>query len=197
MRKIEEQTNMTLSFKARTTEANWVEFTNTNRGCYTYVGRVSKGLQVLSLDRPRNGLTCVTQSAIIHELLHAAGFEHEHCRPDRDKFIKINYENIEPGKEHNFIKFNYSSVNLFNIPYDYYSIMHYSSTAFSYWPNLPTMVPLNSSIDTNLMGKRKDLSPSDIKMIKMFYNTINTSSRNRFHMNILIISILFYSSYLF
>ncbi len=42
MRKIEEQTNMTLSFKERTTEANWVEFTNTNRGCSSYVGKVGK-----------------------------------------------------------------------------------------------------------------------------------------------------------
>ena len=193
MRKIEEQTSMTLSFKERTTEADWVEFTNTNGGCYSYVGRVGIGSQELSLDRPRNGVTCIDQGIIIHELLHAAGFVHEHSRPDRDKFIKMNYENIEPGKEYAFIKYDSSLVYLVNIPYDYYSIMHYRNDAFSINGN-PTIVPLNSTIDTNLMGKRNDLSPSDVKMIKMFYNN---TSRNRFHMNILIISILFYSSYLF
>jgi hypothetical protein len=109
----------------------------------------------------------------------------------------MNYENIEPGKEYAFIKYDSSLVYLVNIPYDYYSIMHYRNDAFSINGN-PTIVPLNSTIDTNLMGKRNDLSPSDIKMIEIFYNAIiNTSSRNRFHMNILIISILFYSSYLF
>jgi hypothetical protein len=193
MRKIEEQTNNCLSFKERTTEANWVNFANTNGGCYSYVGRVRSGSQVLSLDRPRNGLTCVTQSIIIHELLHAAGFVHEHSRPDRDQYIRINYENIARGKESNFLKYDSSLVNLFSIPYDYYSIMHYQNDAFSFNGN-PTIVPLNSTIDSNLMGKRNDLSPSDVKMIKMFYNN---TSRNRFHMNILIISILFYSSYLF
>jgi hypothetical protein len=187
MRKIEEQTNMTLSFKKRTTEANWIDFTNTYDGCYSYVGRVGRGSQLLSLDRPRNGVTCITQSTIIHELLHAAGFVHEQSRPDRDQYIRINYENIARGKESNFLKYKYSSVNFFNIPYDYYSIMHYRNDAFSV-NGQPTIVPLNSTIDSNLMGKRNDLSPSDIQMIKIFYNG---SNRNRFQNNILLFAIVF------
>jgi hypothetical protein len=27
------------------------------------------------------------------------GLEHEHQRPDRDEFIQIKWENVEPGKE--------------------------------------------------------------------------------------------------
>ena len=34
----------------------------------------------------------------VHELVHTLGFVHEHTRPDRDDFISINYDNIEPGE---------------------------------------------------------------------------------------------------
>ena len=40
----------------------------------------------------------------VHELLHTLGFVHEHTRPDRDDFISVNYDNIEPGEEKNFKK---------------------------------------------------------------------------------------------
>ena len=69
----------------------------------------------------------------VHELLHTLGFVHEHTRPDRDKFISINSDNIEPGKEMNFEKrtqgssdfFKKGSVDSKNTPYDVFSLLHY------------------------------------------------------------------------
>ena len=165
MRKIEEQTNMCLSFKERTTEANWVEFKDTPTGCNSYVGKVGSGAQRVSLQKPG----CIYPEVIIHELLHAAGYEHEQCRPDRDQFIRVIYSNVQPGLEFAFDKISASVVGLFDIPYDYYSIMHYRNDAFTV-NGRNTIMTLDPTVNLNLMGKRKDLSESDIKMIKLFYN---------------------------
>ena len=37
---------------------------------------------------------------IIHELLHALGFEHMHSATDRDKYVEIKWKNIQKGNVH-------------------------------------------------------------------------------------------------
>jgi len=61
------------------------------------------------------------------------GFVHEQTRPDRDRFIDLNEDNIKPGYEKDFEKrehgddviFSEGSVNAMNTPYDMGSLMHY------------------------------------------------------------------------
>eukprot|EP00578_Thalassiosira_sp_NH16_P020436 CAMPEP_0181094224 /NCGR_PEP_ID=MMETSP1071-20121207/9876_1 /TAXON_ID=35127 /ORGANISM="Thalassiosira sp., Strain NH16" /LENGTH=299 /DNA_ID=CAMNT_0023176533 /DNA_START=337 /DNA_END=1233 /DNA_ORIENTATION=+ len=66
---------------------------------------------------------------IIHELIHALGFWHEHSRPDRDEHVQINWSSVNPAAKNNFLKA--TMVNSLKSPYDYGSIMMYPPTAFS------------------------------------------------------------------
>ena len=77
-------------------------------------------------------LSSICIFSAIHELLHAAGFNHEHQRKSRDKYIWINKKKLRQkpkDKRHNYEK-KYGS---FDCPskwsacqYDMCSIMHYN-----------------------------------------------------------------------
>ena len=65
----------------------------------------------------------------MHEFIHALGFYHEQSRPDRDKYVKVVKENVNPRTMVNF-KLAKNALT-FGVPYDALSIMHYSYKAFS------------------------------------------------------------------
>ena len=64
---------------------------------------------------------------VAHEIAHAAGFYHEHSRPDRDSYITVHLENVKDGYERDFDKLGTRSVKDIE-PYDYSSVMHYGPT---------------------------------------------------------------------
>ena len=65
------------------------------RRCSSYIGRVTQtNGQELSI-----GTNCAVLSVIVHEILHALGFIHEHTRLDRDTYVIINETNIQPGRD--------------------------------------------------------------------------------------------------
>lgn len=63
--------------------------------CYSFVGRLGS-VQAVSLNRQG----CVKVGTVQHELLHVLGFDHEHCRSDRDHHIQVLIENIMTGGRH-------------------------------------------------------------------------------------------------
>lgn len=95
-------------------------------GCWSYVGKLG-GMQEMSLQNPG----CMHNGVIMHEMIHALGVDHEQCRADRDDYITVYRENIEPDMYYNFEKVDSRRSSDFGIPYNIRSIMHYSSDAFS------------------------------------------------------------------
>ena len=110
-------------------DPDWVAITHDSGGggCWTSLGR-DGGAQVLNLDRESG---CVNIGVVMHEALHVLGLPHEHSRADRDQFVTISPENIEPGLERQLRKADIIESSLGSAPYDTSSIMHFPATAFS------------------------------------------------------------------
>ncbi|CAB3409189.1 unnamed protein product [Caenorhabditis bovis] len=123
-------------------------------GCYSQVGRTG-GKQEVSLGRG-----CFFHEIIVHELMHSVGFWHEHSRADRDDHIKILWDNILPGMKSQFDKISAVLQDLQGENYDYKSIMHYDSTAFS--RNGRNTIETVEDGYTDVIGTATDLSPLDI-----------------------------------
>lgn len=75
-------------------------------------------INVLFLDR-------FDQRAILHELGHKIGLEHEHQRPDRDMFITIDWAKVDPEYASQFTYLKPDLYDYTNYAYDYDSVMHY------------------------------------------------------------------------
>lgn len=154
-----------VKFVPRTTQKNYVKFTQ-GQGCSSFVGRTARGEQKVNLHR-----NCWYKGIVIHELKHALGFFHEQSRSDRDSYVKILYENIETGRENNFDKLRANEIQHLGEPYDYGSIMHYRSKAFSK-NGQPTILTLKQGAGDNI-GQRSKLSDNDIRQINKLYKCPN------------------------
>uniref|UniRef100_A0A914I3Z5 Metalloendopeptidase n=1 Tax=Globodera rostochiensis TaxID=31243 RepID=A0A914I3Z5_GLORO len=145
-------------------------------GCYSQVGKTG-GKQELSLGRG-----CLFNETITHELMHSLGFWHEHSRADRDEHIMIRWANILPGMLYCFnivlmdcltgmdSQFDIVSSAIQDTlgePYDYRSIMHYGSSAFS----RNGRNTLEAVVDefTNIIGTVMELSEMDVAKIMKLY----------------------------
>ena len=91
---------------------------------------------------------------------------HEQSRSDRDQYVKINFDNVEPGKEHNFRVCQ--GCDLQDLQYDIGSIMHYHQFSFTVDNSIPTIEALDGT-SGDLMGQRSGFSPMDIEGINKVY----------------------------
>ncbi|XP_036951501.1 high choriolytic enzyme 1-like [Acanthopagrus latus] len=147
-----------IRFVPRQNEYDYISVENRG-GCFSALGRTG-GRQVLSLNRQG----CLYHGIIQHEINHALGFQHEQTRSDRDYYVRINWENIDPNMAYNFYKKN---TNNLNTPYDYSSIMHYGRTAFSIQYGRDSITPIpNANVQ---IGQRQGMSYWDIMRINLLY----------------------------
>jgi hypothetical protein len=147
----------------RSTDIDYISIQNSKTGCWSSVGRI-QGKQIVNLQVPG----CVKKiGTIIHELLHVVGFLHEQNREDRDKFVKIVKQNVIKEYEGNFEKAKKGDTDSFGVGYDYGSVMHYSTTAFSK-NGLPTIEAKQKT--KQKPGQREGFSIKDIKKVNYMYN---------------------------
>ena len=96
-------------------------------------------------------LANVLYRTIVHEFIHALGVYHMHQRSDRDKYVKINWENIKESDKFNFDKLN--DAVFFDVPYDAKSMMHYQTighTSKNGKPTIESLVNINrNTLQTN------------------------------------------------
>ncbi|RNA04665.1 Zinc metallo ase nas-4 [Brachionus plicatilis] len=177
MREIEDSTRTNgkdcIKFVQRTTETTYLRIFNGD-GCWSYVGKRFTGAQNLSLKIPTKESpgSCINIDTVIHELLHALGFHHEHQRPDRDNYIKIIWDKIYKNATRQFQVLS-NGLDL-GFGYDYNSIMHYLPDAFSI-DGSPTIVPLQSGLQQN-----RQLTQKDVAEVRKFYRCeINTSTTKK------------------
>jgi len=172
---IDEYTSKTcIRFTPKTNQGMYIRVIN-DGGCYSYVGKMPQiqqfiNGQELSLQYINRRSGCHFKGIAIHEMMHAIGYFHEQSRPDRDTYVKVNFENVRTGFEDNFKKA--ASVDQ-GTGYDYESVMHYGATAFSKngGKTIERLDDPNKSL-----GQRDGLSEIDALSINKIYCDGSTTS---------------------
>nr|pir hypothetical protein R151.5 - Caenorhabditis elegans [Caenorhabditis elegans] len=142
---------------------NRIVFTDVD-GCASNVGRHPLGEEQLVSLAPE----CIRLGVIAHEVAHALGFWHEQSRPDRDQYVTVRWENIDKDSKGQFLKEDPDDVDNAGVPYDYGSIMHYRSKAFSKFDDLYTISTYVTDYQKTI-GQRDQLSFNDIRLMNKIY----------------------------
>ncbi|ARS40313.1 hypothetical protein CA265_11870 [Sphingobacteriaceae bacterium GW460-11-11-14-LB5] len=146
-----------VTFVQRTTQANYINFVKSTVNT-SPIGMIG-GAQTVNL------VNYNTIGIIIHEIFHSLGANHEMCRPDRDDYIIVNYDNIDPSGAYNYNKVSATSYTTIGTPLDIESILMYAAD------------PIGSPQKiTKLDGSRYEtcfpspnMSPADIAGINHMY----------------------------
>ncbi len=136
-------------------DPDYARFTAKGSGCSSYLGRKG-GPQIITVQFCGEG-------SIAHEILHAAGFYHEQSRGDRDSYITIMWDEIDPDYTFAFEKRDGNGQDIGY--YDYASVMQYGARAFSR-TGKPTIV---TRIPNTPIGQREGLSAGDKAAITYLY----------------------------
>jgi len=81
--------------------------------------------------------------AVAHELGHCLGLLHEHQRPDRDRYVKILWDNLDKKCLNQFVSHDNPLYLEESFPFDYKSIMSYGQYTCTKDDELPNMLALD------------------------------------------------------
>ena len=156
--------NTVIRLVERTDQPNWVRFVPIDDGrCSAYLGMVGGEQKVFLREFCGVG-------SIVHEIGHAVGLWHEHQRNDRDTHIWVSSDPFNPSR------FNYKQKGgraLDSGPYDYGSVMHYSSYELR---TIPPSIPLGGGGLLIGKGSERGLSAGDIDGVNRLYGKIPTET---------------------
>ncbi len=127
---------------------------------YSWVGKQATKPNTIQLS------SYSSKGTIIHEVMHSLGYFHEHNRKDRDSYITVLYDNIQPEFLYAFDKYNLNNEGYDRGVFDFNSIMLYSSTYFQINNSVYSMVKKNGS---PFFAQRSGLSSGDIAGLNFIY----------------------------
>ena len=151
-----------------------IEFTGEGDGCSTTGVGKREGKQLIRLPATSK-ITCRTHRIVLHLVCHALGMWHEHTRPDRDLYVEILKENVDPDDLlRNFNRRKEFEINNYGqTVYDYASIMHFGKDYFS--NNGEDTLSIANAPEYNCqgepaLGQRASLSTNDAIKLNQMYN---------------------------
>jgi hypothetical protein len=160
----------------KSTDKTFISIKKEKDGCFAYVGMLGHASAPNGQTVNLKGDTCFPKSghygAIVHELMHAVGFEHEQNRIDRDNYIILS-PRISKGMKEQFVKANPKDRKDV-LQYDYNSAMHYLQS-FHRGPDgksEPDFVAKPPHVVTKWGrdGQTDVFSPLDVRKINTLYN---------------------------
>ncbi|CEF68924.1 Astacin-like metalloendopeptidase [Strongyloides ratti] len=135
-----------------------------NRGlCGSFVGRLSKNMpQEITFSS-----SCFDSGRIEHEFSHALGLVHENKIYGFEKYITINYTNLQEKAVKKFQISNTTEKKPISKFYDYGSLLHHPSNMFSK-NGLTTIITKDPNYQDTI-GQDDKLKFSDIKNLNLLY----------------------------
>ncbi len=157
-------TSTVVEFVERTTERDYLRFAlREEPGCVAVFGRGFDGGEQIMPILPGGCTVPIT----LHELGHAIGMAHEQERRDRDRYVRMLWQNIRPGTN----RLNPKEWGAAIGPYDYRSVMHYGFSSDDLRRH--GQILMMDTIPPGMpMGQTVELSPGDIDSVARLYGHI-------------------------